>query len=189
MFNLIAVALGALLVAAVPNATKQADFQAALKQAWKSTLANRHKGIMMSPKVAPGDTYSMQCSPSHLTENNRLSIWVGHTSIPKNYSLVSIDESNRIVVIASTSKGGYIDDNTIQPKLIRPGATISTNASTTYGHMDNTGYPYPAFGPLGRHLILLVDDAIVFRRQGIGALGGKVPDVIAGCVVTWSGLH
>ena len=192
MLKLVSLALAASLVTASQSsdgASKRAQFQAALDHAWKSTLADRHKGIVMPAQIGSGDAFSMQCSPSHLSENSRLSISIEHKAVPKNYSLVGIDEADRIVVIASTSKDGYIGDNTIQPKLIRAGAVLSTDASTTYGHMDNTGYPYPAFGPVGRHLILLLDDALVFGRRGIGALSGKVPGVVVGCVVTWDGLH
>jgi hypothetical protein len=190
MLQFIGAAVAAGLATAAPSSDgSSGQFQAALNHAWKSTLADRHKGIMMSAQIKSGDAFSMRCSPSHLLENSRLSISIGSLLMPRNYSLVAIDEADRIVVIASTSRGGYIGDNVIQPALIRRGAVLTTEASTTYGHMDDSGYPYPAFGPVGRHLILLLDDAIVFGRRGIGARAGRIPGVVAGCVVSWNGLH
>lgn len=186
-----ALGLVAALTPASPpaNASKASQFQAVLNHAWASTLADHHKGVLMSKNITPGDAYLMRCSPTRLLESSRLSITPQRKALPRNFSLIAIDEADRIAVIASTSKDSYIGDNSIQPSLIRAGATLETDASTTYGHLDNTGYPYAAFGPAGRHLILLVNDGVVFGRRGISAVGGKVPSVFAGCAVSWNGLH
>jgi hypothetical protein len=185
-------ALGAAIVSAAsaPSASGTlAQFQVALERSWTSALAGRHVSHVMPPNVKPGYSLLMKCSPATLLEDSQLSIAVGHVTMTKNYSLVSIDEVGRIQVIVSTAKDGYIGDNSIQPNLIRADAVVRTVASETYGHMDATGYPYAAFGPLGRHLILLLDDAVVFGRRGIGTFKRTVPHVIAGCAVSWNGRH
>jgi hypothetical protein len=164
-------------------------FQAAFDAAWKSTLADRHQARVMPGAIRPGDSVGMHCSPTTLVEDSQLKISMQRISIPRKYSLVSVDEAGRIKVVISTTYGGYIGDNSIQPKLMRSGALITTPANATYGHMDDTGYPYVVFGPEGRSLILLLDDAIVFSREGIGTASGRTPKVIAGCAVSWDGPH
>ena len=132
----------------------------------------------------------MTCAPARIqNQNDSLSINFGQLATDREFSLISIDEFNRLAVIAATAPEAYIDDNIVQPGQIRGGSSVTIELKTTYGRMNDTGYPYPAFGPPGRYLILLVNDALVFDRHGIIGGNNGMPRVIAGCVIYWPGLR
>jgi hypothetical protein len=172
----------------VQTAGLQERFQAAFDRAYK-TVSAPHKAIVMSPAIKLGDEYRLHCSPQTLGEHDELSISFGSVGATDKSSLVVIDEADRLFLVSSTSPDEYIGDNSLQPGNIRPGTSVSTAAATTYGHMDDSGYPYAAFGAAGRHLILLVDDGLVFGKHSLKGSRNGIPKVVAGCVVRWAGLH
>jgi hypothetical protein len=169
------------------------EFQLRLDDAYHSMVEGRSGKKRIPLNVVPGEKYHMNCSPEKLSSQDRkFTISFEDIDVPKNFSLVFVDELRKILVVAGTAYGAYIDDNTIQPELIKKNSIVTTKPLETYGHMDDTGYPYGAFGPRGTYAILLVDDAIDFEMHR-GVTGrlitdrGKVPNVIAGCAVTWTG--
>lgn len=167
----------------------RARFQSEFDSAYR-TVSAPHKSKVMSQNVKVGDDYLMTCVPARIhQQNDTLSIAFGKVGIGRSYSLISIDEFNRLAVIAATAREAYIDDNTVQPNQIRSGGSVTTEPATTYGHMDSSGYPYPAFGSAGKYLILLVNDALAFGRRGITGSHDGGPRVIAGCVIDWPGLR
>jgi hypothetical protein len=164
-------------------------FQLAFDDAFQGAGAGRHQGELRDLRFAEGDSYMMECLPERLSwENSTLSISLGSAKIEDNYSLITINPSNKITVIAATTDAAFVGANEIQPETIKSNIKINTNAQTTYGQMDDTAYPYPAFGRDGEYLIMLVDDALIFSKNGIGAKRGKAPRVMAGCAIHWAGL-
>lgn len=178
-------------------------FQLRLNNAWHNLIAGKPSKNRVPFNIAPGEKYLMNCSPEHASSRDkRFTISFGEIDIPKNFSLVFIDEFQKVLVVAANSygvpaasDGAYIGDNTIQPELIKKNSAVMTEPLATYAHMNDTGYPYAAFGPSGTYAILLVDDAIDFERQrmankvpSVVTNHGKIPGVIAGCAVTWTRL-
>ena len=182
------------------NAGAHEKFQAIFNNAWHSMLREKLANRKRVPlDVAPGEKVLMNCSPEKFSsQDTTFTISFGNMDIPKSFSLVFVNEYQQVLAIAANSYGTptgsyetYIGDNTIQPEHIKKNATVTTDPSLTYGHMDDTGYPFAAFGPSGTYAILLVDDAINFQmghkaRGHIVADHGKIPNVIAGCVVSWT---
>lgn len=169
-------------------ASAQPLFQSEFERAYRAISAP-HKSKVRSPSVKAGDHYLMTCAPSHIRQqNDTLSITFGNVNAGNTYSLISIGEFNDIFVIAGTNDQAYIGDNSLQPADIKNGATAKTDPSLTYGHMDATGYPYAAFGPSGRYLVLLVNGVLEFGKHGVVKTRAGIPKVLAGCVIDWPGL-
>jgi len=167
-------------------------FQVILTDAWHNLMAGKPSKKRAPFNIAPGEKHLMACTPEKVSSRDKkFTISFGDIDIPKSFSLVFVDEFRKVLVVAATSSGAYIDDNTIQPELIKRNSTVATEPDLTYAHMNDTGYPYGAFGPSGTYAILLVDDAIDFERHrvsgetpGIVTNRGNVPSVIAGCAIS-----
>ena len=168
-------------------------FQLRLNDAWHKLVAGEPRKKRAPFNIAPGEAHLMTCSPKNVSSHDKkFAISFGGVDIPKDFSLIFVDEFQKLLVVAGSASGAYIDDNTIQPELIKRNSTVTTEPGLTYAHMDDTGYPHPAFGPSGTYAILLVDNAINFERRrvtnkasNVVTSNGKVPGIVAGCTVSW----
>lgn len=183
----------------VESAGLRESFQLRLNNAWHSMLTEKLANRKRVPlNIAPGGKYLMHCAPENASSQDKtFTMSFEDFDVPKSFSLIFIDEYQRVLVVAGTAHGAYIDDNTVQPEMIKKNSVVATKPLETYGHMDDTGYPYGAFGPSGTYAILLVDDAVDFGRPntapqrgrlpgGIYSERGKIPSVIAACTVAWT---